>query len=117
MNQPIKIQEKSPMLVSQLMRKRYYKTLGTSVINSLMSPPSPVNNQIISLPISIENRLFLSRNFPLLIYIYSHLFNTYICNNSYYIQISNFEDLQKGLLYVPTSYTSLFESVSVFLSV
>ena len=35
-NQQIKIQLKSPKLLSQLIRKRYYKTLGTSVINSPM---------------------------------------------------------------------------------
>ena len=38
-NLMIKIQLKSPMLVSQQIKpKRYYKTLGTSVINSPMSP-------------------------------------------------------------------------------
>ena len=31
---------KSPNLLSQGIRKRYYKTLGTSVINSLLSPLS-----------------------------------------------------------------------------
>ncbi len=30
----------SPKLLSQQIRKKYYKTLGTSVINSPMSPPS-----------------------------------------------------------------------------
>ena len=40
MKQPIKIQKKSPKLLSQLTRKRYNKTLETSVINSQMSPPS-----------------------------------------------------------------------------
>ncbi len=39
MNQPIKILEKSPKLLSQRMRKLYYKTLGTSVINSPMTIP------------------------------------------------------------------------------
>ena len=40
MNQPIKIQWKSLKLLSQRIRKRYYKTLGTSVTKSPMSPPS-----------------------------------------------------------------------------
>ena len=31
-NQPIKIQNNSPKLLSQRIRKQYYKTLGTSVI-------------------------------------------------------------------------------------
>ena len=31
---------KSPKLLSQRIRKRYYKTLGTGVINSPMTPPS-----------------------------------------------------------------------------
>ena len=31
---------RSPKLLRQPIRKRYYKTLGTSVINSLMSPRS-----------------------------------------------------------------------------
>ena len=35
MNQPIKIQDKSPKL-SQRISKRYHKTLGTSVIDSRM---------------------------------------------------------------------------------
>ena len=38
----IKIQEKSSKL---LIRKRYYKTLGTSVINNPMSSPSPCCNE------------------------------------------------------------------------
>ena len=33
--------QNSPQLLSRLIRKRYYKTLGTSLINSPMSPPSP----------------------------------------------------------------------------
>ena len=37
--QPIKIQLKFPNLLSQRMRKHYNKTIGTSVINSPMSPP------------------------------------------------------------------------------
>ena len=37
MIQPIKIQLKSPKLLSQRIRKRYYKTLETSVINSSLS--------------------------------------------------------------------------------
>ena len=37
MNQPITIQWKSPRLLSQRIRKCYYKTLGTSVINIPMS--------------------------------------------------------------------------------
>ena len=37
---PFKIQLKSPKLLSQSIRKNYYKTLGTNVINSSMSPPS-----------------------------------------------------------------------------
>ena len=41
MNQLIKIQLKSPKLLSQGIRKHDYKTLGTIVINSPMSPPSP----------------------------------------------------------------------------
>ena len=32
---------KVPKLLSQQIRKRYYKTLGTSVIKIPMSPPSP----------------------------------------------------------------------------
>ena len=43
MNQPIKIQQKFPKFLSQRIRKLEYKTLGTSVIPSLMSPPSLVN--------------------------------------------------------------------------
>ena len=35
-----KIQVKSPKLLSQRIRKHYDKTLGTSLINSQMSPPS-----------------------------------------------------------------------------
>ena len=31
---------KSPKLLSQLIRTRYYSTLGTNVINSKLSPPS-----------------------------------------------------------------------------
>ena len=31
---------KSPKLLRQRIRKRYFKNLGTSVINSQMSPPS-----------------------------------------------------------------------------
>ena len=42
MNQPIKIQYKPPKLLSQRIRKCSYKTLGTSVINSSMSPSSLV---------------------------------------------------------------------------
>ena len=38
MNQPI--QQGSSKLMSQRLRKRHYKTLGTSVINSPMSPSS-----------------------------------------------------------------------------
>ena len=38
MNQQIKIQQKSPKLLSQRIRKRHYKTLGTSVINVPLSP-------------------------------------------------------------------------------
>ena len=37
---PTKIQCKSPKFLSQQIRKTYYKTLGTSVINSPISPPS-----------------------------------------------------------------------------
>ena len=40
MNQPIN----QPKLLSQRIRKRYNKTLGTSVINSLMSPPFKINS-------------------------------------------------------------------------
>ena len=40
MNQPTK---NSPSLLSQQIRKRNYKTLGTSVINSPMSPLSLIN--------------------------------------------------------------------------
>ena len=32
MNQPIKIQKKSPRLLGQQKRKHYYKTLGTNVV-------------------------------------------------------------------------------------
>ena len=31
---------KSPKLLNQRIRKRYYETFGTSVINSLLFPPS-----------------------------------------------------------------------------
>ena len=41
--QPIKIQWKSPKLLSQRIRKRHYKTLGSSVINSLLSTLSLKN--------------------------------------------------------------------------
>ena len=40
MNQPIKFLLKSQKFLSQRIRKRYYKTLGTSVINSSLSPLS-----------------------------------------------------------------------------
>ena len=40
MNKPIKIQKESPKLLRQRIRKQYYITLGTSVINSPISPPS-----------------------------------------------------------------------------
>ena len=43
MNQPINIQRKSPKLLSQQTRKRYYKNLGTVVISSTMSPPSQLS--------------------------------------------------------------------------
>ena len=43
MIQQIKIQYKYSKLFSQRIIKRYYKTLGTSVINSPMSPPSLKN--------------------------------------------------------------------------
>ena len=39
-NQPIKIQQMSPELLSQRIKKRLYKTLWTIVINRLMAPPS-----------------------------------------------------------------------------
>ena len=38
MNQPVKIQ--SPNMLSQRISKRYYETLGTSVINRPLSPLS-----------------------------------------------------------------------------
>ena len=41
MNKPIKIKLKSSRIISQRVWKRYYETLGTSVINSQLSPPSP----------------------------------------------------------------------------
>ena len=34
--------QNSPKLFSQRVRKLYYETLGTSIINSLMSPPSVI---------------------------------------------------------------------------
>ena len=37
---PIKFNKKPPKLLSQQMKKRYYKTLGICVINSTMSPSS-----------------------------------------------------------------------------
>ena len=40
LNKLIKIQQESPKLSSQQIRKRYYNTLGTSLINSPMLPPS-----------------------------------------------------------------------------
>ena len=40
MNQLSEILLKSPKLLSQRMRKHYYTTLGTSVINNFMSPSS-----------------------------------------------------------------------------
>ena len=53
LNEPtqIKIQWKSPKLLSQQLRKRFCKTLGTSVINSPMSPPSLKKMSLISLTI------------------------------------------------------------------
>ena len=39
--QPIKLPLKSPILLSQQIRKFYSKTLGTRVINSQMSIPCP----------------------------------------------------------------------------
>ena len=42
MIQPNKIQLESLKLLSQRIRKRYYKNLRTSVINSPMAPPSLV---------------------------------------------------------------------------
>ena len=38
--QTFQIQEGPKRLLRKRIRKRYYKTLGTSVINSPMSPPS-----------------------------------------------------------------------------
>ena len=40
MKQPIKIQLKPPKLLIQKIRKRYYKTLGNSLMNSPMSSHS-----------------------------------------------------------------------------
>ena len=40
MKQPIKIQIEVHKVVEQRIRKHYYKTLGTCVINSSMSTPS-----------------------------------------------------------------------------
>ena len=40
MNKLITIEQKSPMLLSQRVRKCYYTTLGTTVINSPMFSPS-----------------------------------------------------------------------------
>ena len=42
MNQPIKTQQQSQNLLSQRVKKRCYKSLGTSVINSTISSPSLV---------------------------------------------------------------------------
>ncbi len=43
MHKPIKILWKSPKLLSQRIRNSYYKTFGTSVINSPLSLPSLIN--------------------------------------------------------------------------
>ena len=43
---PTKIQLKSPWFLSHRIRKRYYKILGTSVINLSMSAPSLSKGQL-----------------------------------------------------------------------
>ena len=66
----IKIQEKSSKL---LIRKRYYKTLGTSVINNAMSSPSlGVMNQILLVLIFAVLQAFLC--IGLLVIIDEHIF-------------------------------------------
>ena len=52
LNKLIVIQYKSPRLLSQRLRKRYYKTLGTSVINSKMSPYTGTKSFITTLSYS-----------------------------------------------------------------
>ena len=47
-SQPIKIQ-KSPNLLSQWIRKRYHKTLGTGVLNSPLLPLSLLKNRELTL--------------------------------------------------------------------
>ncbi len=44
-NEPIN--QSSPKLLNQRIRKCYYKTLGTSVINSPLFPISDFNNRLI----------------------------------------------------------------------
>ena len=58
MNQPIKVQYMSQRLLGQRIRKRYFKTLGTSVIKSPMSPPSLNNILIISGIIPVILRIY-----------------------------------------------------------
>ena len=44
LHEPIKLQKKSPKLLRQQNKKKRYKILETSVINSPMSPPSLHNS-------------------------------------------------------------------------
>ena len=38
MNQPIKISQKVPKVIKPMNKNNYYQTLGTSVVNSSLSP-------------------------------------------------------------------------------
>ena len=48
--------EKSPKLLSLQIRKRCYNTLGTSVINSPMSPPALANAYVLAIVSFCENK-------------------------------------------------------------
>ena len=55
----MKIHKKSPKLLGQRIRKRYYETLGTSVINSPLSPLSLLHMYIAILGLSFSVYIIL----------------------------------------------------------
>ena len=66
---------KSPKLLSQRMRKPYYKTFGTSVINSQMAPPS------LGQYTPKENFQFFFFNINLFVFLVCCFNTRYICLN------------------------------------
>ena len=72
---------KSSKLLGQQIRKHYYKTLGTIVINILMSPPSLLNTTILSewaMLLHILEQICKSwLNIPA--YLYLQILRTYSC--------------------------------------